>query len=254
MIEKQKQTKKELEKLKKKPEKNVKSEIPTAKVASAYANYTQAAKQFLYRPFVLLPDLTDVIGKTIEVRIHKSYLTKFNKAVQYQMFYGNDFYSSDSDVVCILQHQGVYNLTDREPHDFEGIAAIFKVSKGRNNYPNQYKNGIKSQKKKVHYEGNSIKYDNYCYYLTKQDFEDETKLKAMAEVMPNKIDNKLSLKKIIKQNQKAKIKISKLADTAKKAVWPTLIFNLSNELAFKFNLCTFGDKSRDYESRTSYLV
>lgn len=148
---------------------------------------------------MLLPDLSDLINRTIEVRIHKSYLTKFNKAVQYQMFFGNDFYSSDSDIVCILQHQGVINLIDREPTDFEGIAAYFKVSKNRNNYANQFKNGILSKKKKD-YEGNSLKYDNYCYYLSKADFEDEAKLKEMAEIMPNKVDNKLSLKKIIKQN------------------------------------------------------
>jgi hypothetical protein len=32
----------------------------------------------------LLPDLTDLIQKTIEVRVHKVYLTKFNKAVQFR--------------------------------------------------------------------------------------------------------------------------------------------------------------------------
>ena len=38
-------------------------------------------KKLLYKPFILLPDLTDVIGKLIEVRVHSCYLTKFNKAV-----------------------------------------------------------------------------------------------------------------------------------------------------------------------------
>ena len=69
-------------------------------------------KKYLYKPFVLLPDLTDLILKTVEVRVHKCYLTKFNKAVQNRQFFGSDFYSSDSDVVCILQHQGIINLTD----------------------------------------------------------------------------------------------------------------------------------------------
>ena len=48
--------------------------------------------------------------------------------------------------------------------------------------------------------------------------------------------------------------VSKLADVAKKAVWPSLVFNLSNEPAFKFNLCVFGDKSPDVESRASYYT
>ena len=39
-----------------------------------------------------------------------------------------------------------------------------------------------------------------------------------------------------------------------KTVWPSLIFNLSNEPAFKFNLSVFGDKSSAPESRTSYLL
>jgi len=45
-----------------------------------------------------------------------------------------------------------------------------------------------------------------------------------------------------------------LADVAKKAVWPALVFNLSIEPAFKFNLCVFGDKSNDIQSRTSYFT
>ena len=48
--------------------------------------------------------------------------------------------------------------------------------------------------------------------------------------------------------------MSKLADVAKKAVWPALVFNLSIEPAFKFNLCVFGDKSNDVQSRTSYMT
>ena len=76
----------------------------------------------------------------------------------------------------------------------------------------------------------------------------------MAEIMPNKIENQIPIRRIIKQNQKKKIMVSKLADVAKKAVWPALVFNLSNEMAFKFNLCVFGDKSQDIQARTSYLT
>jgi hypothetical protein len=74
--------------------------------------------------------------------------------------------------VCILQHQGAINLTDRVPEDFFGIAAYFKVAKGRNSYPNIFKNGIKSQKKKTHYEGNSIKFDGF-ELLQESEFGDE---------------------------------------------------------------------------------
>ena len=90
--------------LKKPKKREVKAEVYTSKTLPFAPNafMPHTAKQYLYKPFVLLPDLTDLISKTIEVRVHKVYITKFNKAVQYQQFYGNDFYSSDSDVVCIL--------------------------------------------------------------------------------------------------------------------------------------------------------
>lgn len=200
----------------------------------------------------MLPDLTDIISKTIEVRVHKVYLTKFNKAVQFRQLFGSDFYSSDSDIVCILQHQGALNLSDRIP-DFEGISAYFRVAKVKNAYPSQYKNGIKSQKKRVHYEGNSIKFDGYEILKTGS-FGKEEELKKMAEIMPNKYDNKVPLKRMIKANQKKKIMVSKLVDAAKKSVWPSLIYNLCNEPAFKFSLSVFGDKSSDILGRTSFFT
>lgn len=211
----------------------------------------EVSKRFLYKPFTLLPDLTDLIGKTIEVRVHKVYLTKFNKAVQLHQFYGNDNYSSDSDIVCILQHQGKINLSDQQPEGYEAVAVYFKVAKAKNSYPSQFKNGIKSQRKKQHYEGNSLKLEGVDFLAS---LGEEEELKAMAEIMPNKIENQIPIRRIIKQNQKKKIMVSKLADVAKKAVWPALVFNLSNEMAFKFNLCVFGDKSQDIQARTSFLT
>jgi hypothetical protein len=137
-----------------------------------------------------------LIAKTIEIRVHKTYLTKFNKAVQYRQFYGIDFYSSDSDVVCILQHQGKINLTDREPTEYEGIAVYFKVMKTRAAYNSQYRNGIKSLKKKT-YEGNCIKFEGSELL---REFGSEKDLKEMADIMPNRIENIPSTRKMIKQN------------------------------------------------------
>ena len=45
-----------------------------------------------------------------------------------------------------------------------------------------------------------------------------------------------------------------MADVAKRAVWPAFVFNICNEPAFKFNLCVFGDKSNDIQSRTSFFT
>mmetsp|Transcript_13319 Transcript_13319/g.22627 ORF Transcript_13319/g.22627 Transcript_13319/m.22627 type:complete len:114 (+) Transcript_13319:1277-1618(+) len=76
----------------------------------------------------------------------------------------------------------------------------------------------------------------------------------MAQLMPNRRDHEVSIRRLIKQNHKKKIQVSKLADIAKKEVWPAMVFNLSIEPAFRFNLCVFGDKSNQLKDRASYLT
>lgn len=48
--------------------------------------------------------------------------------------------------------------------------------------------------------------------------------------------------------------VAKLADIAKRAVWPALVFNMSNEPAYHYNLCMIVDTSPEEESRTSYIT
>jgi hypothetical protein len=73
-------------------------------------------------------------------------------------------------------------------------------------------------------------------------------------MMPNRRDNEVSIRRLMKQNHKKKIHMSRMADIAKKEVWPAIVFNLSIEPAFRFNLCVFGDKSNQLKDRTSYLT
>ena len=68
----------------KKPKKPITNVTPVVYKEPTYSPSiltSVCAKQYLYKPFILLPDLSDLFNKTIEVRIHKVYLTKFNKAV-----------------------------------------------------------------------------------------------------------------------------------------------------------------------------
>ena len=48
--------------------------------------------------------------------------------------------------------------------------------------------------------------------------------------------------------------VAKLADVAKRAVWPSLVFNMSNEPAYHFNLCMIVDCGPDEAQRTSYIT
>ena len=98
--------------------------------------YKDVLPKFLYRPNVPLPDLSEYTMKQIEVRVHKAYVCRQNKAVRHRAFYGVDQYTSDSDIVCILQHTGHLRVPDYETDDqsFEGYSVVLKVMKTRNQY------------------------------------------------------------------------------------------------------------------------
>ena len=54
------------------------------------ANYGKILDKFLYKPYLPLPDLAGYVNKYLEVRIHRSYLTRRNKAVKQRNFAGHD--------------------------------------------------------------------------------------------------------------------------------------------------------------------
>ena len=58
--------------------------------------------RFLYKPFVPLPDISKYILRYIEIKVSNEYITKSNKAFILRNFYGNDIYTANSDIVCIL--------------------------------------------------------------------------------------------------------------------------------------------------------
>jgi hypothetical protein len=111
-----------------------------------------------------LPDMAQHVNKYFEVRVHKSYLTRRNKAFKQRLFYGNDQYTSDSDIVCILHHSSHYLLSEEYDLDetkakFEALAVVFKVLKARNVYPSAPRNGIKSRRING-FDGHSIKIES----------------------------------------------------------------------------------------------
>lgn len=126
------------------------------------------------------------MNKFIEVRVHKSYVSKSNKAVKLRNFFGQDQYTSDSDVVCILQHTGQLKVRDEEPFDtdHEAFSVVFKVLKGRSTYPSAIRHHIKSRKQSS-YEGHSLKLEGYAR-LEFIGTEDE--LLNMAQKMPTMVD------------------------------------------------------------------
>jgi len=185
---------------KKKPKilgKRVVKAVKPKKVKSLYNKYNDygmekasdykklAQVRFLYRPFVPLPDLTDFLGNIIEVRVAAEYLSQNNKSFVEKRIWGSDIYTSDSDVVCILQHSGYFLIKELVPTNLDGVSVYFRVLKGRTIYNTSLKNGIKS--KKMHnYMGHSIKPENYA--VLNSGIGPKAELEEMASKMPNVIE------------------------------------------------------------------
>ena len=127
-------------------------------------NGMHIVQSFLYKPFVPLPDISKYFQNVIEVRVSNEYMCLSNKAFKERNFWGSDSYTSESDVVCILQHMGYYNINENPPQNIKGVAVYFRVTKGRNSYASTLRNRIRS-KKMASYNGFSIKPES-CKALT----------------------------------------------------------------------------------------
>ena len=47
------------------------------------------------------------------------FLSSLNKAYVENRIWGSDIYTSDSDMVCVLQHSGIYNINDYTPTEID---------------------------------------------------------------------------------------------------------------------------------------
>lgn len=96
------------------------------------------------------------------------------------------------------------------------------------------------------FDGHSIKYEG-AERLIK--FGSEKDLMQMTYVMPTHLEP-IVLRNQRKIQQRNRIVSAKMPDPAYKAITPSVVFNLSLEPAFQFNLATFADKGDDLSSRT----
>ena len=202
----------------------------------------QCKAEFLYRPFYPLPSLADYIGSYIKVIVEAEYLTNENPTIIKRHIWGNEFYSSDSDIVCILQHAGVLKLQELPPN-YAGIAVYFKVSKSRANYASHFKNGIRSRKSQS-FEGHSLKFETAQELY---DLGNEQALVKLASQMPTRAKEVRRKQKLTRKAREEEQDMS-------------IVFNLSGEPMNKFNLGEFGDKrsinqkvSENIETEVLYL-
>ena len=80
------------------------------------------------------------------MRVASEYMCKSNKAYRIGNLWGSDIYTSNSDIVCILQHTALFTIKEFAPTNMEGVSVCLRVTKGRNSYPSTYRNQIRSKK------------------------------------------------------------------------------------------------------------
>ena len=198
----------------------------------------QAKEHFLYKPFYSLPDLTPYLGEIIEVRVAAEFLSSLNKAYVENRIWGSDIYTSDSDIVCVLQHSGFYHINDYTPTDIEGLSIYLRVTRARAAYNSSLKNGVRS-KKLNNYQGHSIKVEGFS---NRNFLGTEEELKAMAGKMPSNSEYK-----------RKKPNPQRLADNMYYTEF-NMVFNLSSEMWLAYSLPAICDKGRDFKDFTSYRL
>lgn len=199
---------------------------------------SQVVGTFLYKPMVPLPNLAPYIQRVIEIRVGREYMCKSNKAYRQRNFWGSDNYTSESDIVCILQHNSMFGINELPPDKIAGVAVYCRVTKGRNSYQSTLRNGIRSRKLGA-FEGCSIRPESYKMLDTLGQIEELIQMtKMMPEIVPT------SFKKTIPTNIK---RIIVPPETE-------IMFNLSLEPAYKFSLPAFADYGWDQSQRTSNIL
>lgn len=153
--------------------------------------------------------------------------------------WGSDIYTSDSDIVCILQHSGYFEIKELSPTNIQGVSVYFRISKSRSTYNSTLKNGIKSRKLN-NYQGHSIKPEKYTLLVDK--FGSQNELLEMASKMP-----KISL------YERHKPQTKKLLDYQSFREF-NICFNFSNELWWSYSLPAIADKSYDFKDYLSWKL
>lgn len=197
------------------------------------------AATFLYKPLIPLPNLSPYIQSVIKVIVASEYLSKANKAYRQRLCWGSDIYTSDSDVVCVMQHCGLFKIQDEPPKGIAGVAVYFRVTKGRNSYQSTLRNGIRS-KKQGQFDGCSIRPE--VRDLLPNELGSQEQLTQMAALMPE--THATSFRKEGAFNSRLVIAPPETEVT----------FNLSCEPAYKYSLPSFADYGCDPSQRTSNIL
>lgn len=195
---------------------------------------------FLYKPGVLLPDLSEHLNGMIEIRIAREYINKHNKELLKRSIWGSETFTSNSDAVCVLKHTGLVDFNNASLFkNNEGCSLFCKITKARKTYNPSIKNGLKTRGIKG-YQGFSLKPDHIA--LLPSFGKQQEELIGIAERMAT-------------SNGSKRVKLTPISNKKNNKFHQNhFVFNLSDELAFKYSISNICDKSNDPTTWTSYQL
>jgi hypothetical protein len=177
---------------------------------------------FVYKPGVCLPNLNGF--NTIRVLIASEYISRNNPEVQARSIWGNESYTSNSDLVCVLIHAGYHDQSLL--NKCEGYELTLKITKPRKNFPASLKFGLLSRPSKG-YTGNALKPEKAVPIMPGAELRNEELLVECAQRMH------------VPQKPRAKprpipLPLVPIPETH-------IVFNKNNEPAYKYSLFNIAD-------------
>lgn len=204
----------------------------------SYNSFT-IAEEFLYHPDAQLIDLSNYLGQYIDIKIDKKYFNLNSRNLHKGMIWGTDVYTSNSDPVCVVYHSNIISPSEIKRRHFEMISVIFHVTKLKKNYPGCDRNGVHS--KKLSNASPSV-----CQNI---------KPVAFKFINNVKLENIYRLACKLPLNSKKRIKKQpRRIRRHNSGRFDDMIFDMTSELAFKYDFVNIFDKSIDPKHFLSFLL
>ena len=176
---------------------------------------------FEYAPDKGMDGLKD--GDILLCKIDAKHLTTENVGIKERRVWGTDTYTDESDLVAIAAHAGVFSPT-ADVSKFAGMVMVVRVTEAQSVYPASQRNSLRSRSLTgPEHSGLSLRVQGSAIYKSA---EDRAKLTHVVQRPP--------------RLQRFSIKSHNAFSTAR------VVFNLSNEPAFKYCLSMVADR---YNSR-----
>lgn len=181
---------------------------------------------FEYAPDKGMDGLKD--GDILLCEIDAKHLTTENVGIKERRVWGTDTYTDESDLVAIAAHAGVFSPTADVPK-FAGMVMVLRVMEAQSVYPASQRNSLRSRSLTgPEHSGLSLRVQGSAIYKSA---EDRAKLTHVVQRPP--------------RLQRFSIKSHNAFSDAR------VVFNLSNEPAFKYCLSMIADRSPDAKHWTS---